>query len=72
VVSFIWVRLLNGFFIARLFISGVNDVATFPVPSQFLPLPFFGAFALALLVTMVGSIITTWRSAVVPPAEALR
>lgn len=72
VVSFIWVRLLNGFFIARLFISGINDVATFPVPSQFLPLPFFGAFAISLTVTMVGSIITTWRSAVVPPAEALR
>lgn len=72
VVSFIWVRLLNGFFIARLFISGFNDVSTFPVPSQFLPLPFFIAFLLALVVTMVGSIITTWRSAVVPPAEALR
>jgi ABC-type lipoprotein release transport system permease subunit len=72
VVSFIWVRLLNGFFIARLFISGINDVAAFPIPSIFLPLPFFLAFVLALLVTMVGSIITTWRSAVVPPAEALR
>lgn len=72
VVSFVWVRLLNGFFIARLFISGINDIAAFPVPSKFLFLPFFSSFVLALTVTMVGSIITTWRSSVVPPAEALR
>lgn len=71
-VSFIWVRLLNGFFIARLFISGTGDIPSFPVPSQFFPLPFFYAIFLALTVTMVGSIITTWRTAAVAPGEALR
>lgn len=72
VISFVWVRLLNGFFIARLFISGIGTTAPFPVQAHFLPLTFFGAFVLALTVTLVGSIITTWRSAVAPPGEALR
>lgn len=72
IVSFIWVRLLNGFFIAKLFISGIGALPAFPVPSRFLPLPFLAALCVALGVTMTGSLITTWRTAVVPPAEALR
>jgi ABC-type lipoprotein release transport system permease subunit len=72
VVSFFWVRLLNGLFIARLFIPGIHDLAPFPVPSQFMPLPFFWAFLLAFALTMSGSILTTWRIAVAPPRESLR
>jgi ABC-type lipoprotein release transport system permease subunit len=72
VISFVWVRMLNGLLIAKLFIPGIGALPPFPVPSQFLPLPFFAALTIALAVTMTGSLITTWRTAVVPPAEALR
>ncbi len=72
VISFIWVRMLNGFLIAKLFIPGIGDLPSFPVPSRFLPLPLFAALCIALAVTMTGSLITTWRTAVVPPAETLR
>ncbi|HET6363593.1 MAG TPA: FtsX-like permease family protein [Nitrospirota bacterium] len=72
IISFIWVRILNGFLIAKLFIPGIGGLPSFPVPSRFLPLPFFAALCIAIAVTMTGSLITTWRTAVVPPAETLR
>lgn len=72
VISFVWVRVLNGLLIAKLFIPGIGALPPFPVPSRFLPMPFFAALTIALAVTMTGSLITTWRTAVVPPAEALR
>jgi ABC-type lipoprotein release transport system permease subunit len=72
VISFIWVRMLNGFLIAKMFIPGIGDMPSFPVPSKFLPLPFFAALCIALAVTMTGSLITTWRTAIVPPEETLR
>jgi len=71
-VSFFWVRLLNGFLIAKLFIPGIDALPSFPVPSRFLPLPFFSALCVALVVTMTGSLATTWRTSVVPPREVLR
>ena len=72
VVSFLWVRLLNGFFIARLFIPGIGDIPPFPVPSRFMPQPFLLSILLALALTLSGSLITTWRSAVAAPGESLR
>lgn len=71
-LSFLWLRLLNGVLIARLFISGIGDLAPFPVPSQFLPVPFFGAMLAALSITLAGSLSATWRMISIPPAEALR
>ena len=70
--SFIWVKVLNGFFIAQFFIAETGLVPDFPVPSRFLPLPLFFAFLLALILTMSGSLYNTWRCAVTQPAEAIR
>jgi len=72
VISFIWIKLFNAPFIAQLFISGIESTAPFPVPSRIMPLPFILSFFFSLILTMVGSIYSTWKAAVVPPAEAMR
>jgi len=70
--SFVWIRLLNGFFIGQFFIAESGLVPDFTVPSRFLPLPLFFAFLLSLLLTMTGSLYNTWRFATIAPAEAIR
>lgn len=72
ILSFIWIKLFNAPFIAPLFIPGVESIPPFPVPSRFMPLPFVLSFFFALLLTMAGSIYSTWRAAIVPPAEAMK
>ncbi len=72
ILSFIWVRLLNGFFIAQIFIAEAGSMPPFPVPSRFMPLPFILSFFFALILTIVGGMYSTWKTAIVPPAEALR
>jgi ABC-type lipoprotein release transport system permease subunit len=71
-ISFVWIKLFNGFFIARLFISGIENMPHFIVPAKFMPLPFAMSFFFALILTMTGSIYSTWRAAVVPPTEAMK
>lgn len=72
IISFVWVRVFNGFFIAQFFIAGIESIPSFPVPSKFMPLPFLLSIFFSLVLTMVGSIYSAWRAATVPPAEALR
>jgi ABC-type lipoprotein release transport system permease subunit len=72
IISFIWVKLFNGFFIARLFIAGIESMPPFPVPSIFLPFPFVISIFFALVLTMTGSIYSTWKASVIPPVEAMR
>ncbi len=62
----------NGAFIAQFFIAEIGLIAPFPVPSRFLPLPCLFAFLFAIVLTMVGSLYSTWKTAIVPPAEAMR
>jgi len=67
-----WLKLFNGAFIAQFFIAEVGLMAPFPIPSRFLPLPSFFAFLFAVVLTMVGSLYSTWRTATIPPVEAMR
>jgi len=72
VLSFIWVRLFNGAFISGIFIAGIDGMSSFPVPAEFSGMQLFLSFFLSLVLTMSGSIYAAWRTAVIPPAEALR
>lgn len=72
VLSFIWVRLLNGAFISRIFIPGIESMSSFPVPAEFSGMQLFLSFFVSLVLTMSGSIYPAWRMAVIPPAEAVR
>ncbi len=67
-----WLKAFNGAFIAQFFIAEIGLMAPFPVPSRFLPLPCLFAFLFAIVLTMVGSLYSTWKTATVPPAEAIR
>ena len=72
IVSGVWIHLFNGAGIARYFLADLGILAPFPVPSKIFPLPLALGLILALVLTMVGSIYSTWKAAIVPPAEAMK
>ncbi len=67
-----WLRGLNGFWIASLFLTGAEVRPAFPVPFDLGPVPVGLAFLVSLAVVLTGSLYATWRAATVPPREALR
>jgi ABC-type lipoprotein release transport system permease subunit len=67
-----WLKWFNGAFIAQFFIAEIGLFAPFPIPARFLPLSSFLAFLFAIVLTMVGSLYSTWRTATIPPVEAMR
>jgi ABC-type lipoprotein release transport system permease subunit len=71
-MAMVWLKWFNGAFIAQFFIAEIGLMAPFPVPSRFLPLPSLFAFLFAMVLTMVGSLYPTWRTATIPSAEAMR
>lgn len=70
--AFIWLKLFNGAFISQFFIAEISLLPRFSVPSRFLPLPCILSFFFAVVLTMVGSIYSTWRTAIVSPSEAMK
>ena len=70
--AMVWLKWFNGAFIAQFFIAEIGLMAPFPVPSRFLPLPLLLAFLFSIVLTMIGSLYPTWKTATVPPAEAMR
>ncbi len=70
--SFVCLKILNGFFIAQFFIAEVEIMPPFPVPSRLFPMPCLLGLLVSFLITSVGSIYTTWRTAVVTPSDAMR
>lgn len=71
-VSYLWLKLLNGVFIAQIFIAEIDILAPFNIPSHFSPGTFFISLMFSLVITLLGSIYSTWKTAVTPPAEVLR
>lgn len=71
-VAFIWMNLFNGYLIAGIFIAGVARSPSFDVPFRLTPIVALLAFVIAFVITMSGSIWSTWRAAIVPPDEAMR
>lgn len=72
ILSIIWVKVFNGFFIAQLFISQLDVYPAFPVPALFSPYLIGLCLFLSMIITMVGTISSTWVTAITPPAEAMR
>ena len=71
-IAFLWLKGLNGLFIAQFFIAEIGLFPPFNVPARFLPVPAFLSFFFSLVLTMVGSLYSSWRAAVIPPAEAMK
>ena len=53
-------------------IPGVAAAPGFTVPFRLTPVPALLAYVFAFAITMSGSIWSSWRSATVPPDEAMR
>ncbi len=70
--SYIWLKVLNGAFLIQVFIAEITHIAPFRIPSRFGFDTMFLALTVCLGVTLVGSLYTTWRTAVTPPQEVLR
>lgn len=72
IAGIIWIKVFNGFVISRLFISHEAFYPPFPVPSAFSFYLVVIALFLSVTITLVGTITSTWRTAVTPPAEVMR
>jgi ABC-type lipoprotein release transport system permease subunit len=69
--SQIWLKGCNGYFINRFFIANWEILPPFSIPADSFPIPFLLTFFLALILTLVGSLYSTWRMAIAPPHEAM-
>ncbi len=71
-VSYVWVRALNGAVVAQFFISEWDSLAAFPVPARFGFAPWAMSLLLCLTITLSGGLFTTWRLAARFPADSIR
>ncbi|MBT8484108.1 MAG: ABC transporter permease [Phycisphaerales bacterium] len=71
-LAWLWVRGLGAPIIAGFFLTDLPAFPEMRIPARFLPVPALLAIAFSLVVTMTGSIYTTWRTATARPGTALR
>ena len=71
-VAVVWLKWFNGFWIAGIFLAGVETQPTIAVPYVLAAQPAGLAVLIACLLVTTGSAYSTWRTAVTPPAEAMR
>lgn len=72
VLSILWVKLFNGAFIAQFFIAEIPMLAKFTLPARFLPLPCLLSFFFAFILTMVGSIYSSWKASTESPVISMK
>ncbi len=71
VLAMFWLKVGNGIGIAPLFISGIGWIPDFQVPSRFTPMPVLFSFLFGIVLTMLGTVITTWKTAITPPLTTM-
>jgi ABC-type lipoprotein release transport system permease subunit len=71
-LAFVWLRGFNGYWIAGVFLAGVERAPGFPVPFRLTPVPALLAFVVSFVVVMSGSLYSAWRAATTAPGEAMR
>ena len=71
-LAFIWLKWLNGYWVASVFLAGVDTTPGFQVPCRLTPVPALLCFLISLVVVMSGMLYSSWRAATVPPTEAMR
>lgn len=72
VLAFVWLKWLNAYGIAAIFLTGVDAVPGFRVPSRLLPVPVLLAALIGFIVVLSGTLYSSWRAATTPPIEAMR
>jgi ABC-type lipoprotein release transport system permease subunit len=71
-IALVWLHALRAPWIASLFLAELPAFPEIAIPSRFLPLPALLALVFSLVVTMTGSIYTTWRTSITRPVDVLR
>jgi ABC-type lipoprotein release transport system permease subunit len=71
-LAYAWLKGLNGYGIASVFLAGVDAAPTFAVPFRLAPVAALLAFVISLGVILTGTLYSTWRAATTAPREALR
>lgn len=71
-LAWAWLKVLNGYGIAGLFLAGVDTAPDFLVPFRLTPVPVLLGFILSFVVVSTGTLYSAWRAAVAPPREAMR
>ena len=71
-LSILWVEGFNGAFIAQFFIAEITMLPKFTLPARFLPLPCMLSFFFAFLLTMVGSVYSSWRASTASPVVSMK
>ena len=72
ILAAVWLKGFNGYWIAGIFLAGVDADPGFRVPSRLTPVPALLATLIAFVVVASGSLYATWRAAIAPPYEAMR
>ncbi len=72
VLSILWVKGFNGTFIAQFFVAEITLLPKFTLPERFLPLPCLLSFFFSFLLTMVGSVYSSWRASTVSPVVSMK
>jgi ABC-type lipoprotein release transport system permease subunit len=70
--AFVWLAGCNGYWIASIFLTGIDRCPTVQVPFRMTPLPVALAFLISFVVVMTGTLYSSWRSAITPPFAAIR
>jgi ABC-type lipoprotein release transport system permease subunit len=72
VLAYVWLEWLNGYWIASIFLAGVDAAPSFRVPYRLAPVPALLAFLIAFVVVLSGTLNSSWRAATTTPIEAIR
>lgn len=71
-VAYVWLRWLNGYWIASVFLHGWGSEFDVPVPFVMSPWPALLSFVVSFVVVMTGTLYSTWRAACAPPLTGMR
>ena len=71
-LAWLWLRCLNGYGVAALFLPTLGIRPHVSIPTRLLPAPVLLAAIVSWIVVTSGSFYATWRTAMTPPAHALR
>ncbi|HWB09546.1 MAG TPA: FtsX-like permease family protein [Pirellulales bacterium] len=71
-LNWLWLRGLNGYGIARLFLPSLGVDPQVRVPFRLFPVPIVLGVLLSWIVVTSGSLYATWRTAMTPPGSVLR
>ncbi|MDA1052290.1 MAG: FtsX-like permease family protein [Planctomycetota bacterium] len=71
-LAFVWLRFINGWWIAGVFISDAGASPTFTIPYRLAPTPVILTVVLSIVITMTGSLYSAWRAAIATPSSVMR